>query len=59
MLFRLGKGEMNWRINPWLLISPNIQVKPSKILVSPSLMVRVKCGVLGGKRGGGQFLSLR
>ena len=32
---------------------------PYKILVSPSLRDRVKCGVLGGKREGGQFLSHR
>ena len=32
---------------------------PYKILVSPSLRDRVKCVVLGGKGGGGQFLSLR
>ena len=31
---------------------------PYKILVSLSLRDRVKCGVLGGKGGRGQFLSL-
>ena len=32
---------------------------PYKIWVSPSLRDRVKCGVLGGKGGEGQFLILR
>ena len=25
VLFRVGKGGMNWRLNPWLLRSPNIK----------------------------------
>ena len=32
---------------------------PYRILVSPSLRVRVRCGVLVGKGGRGQFLSLK
>ena len=31
---------------------------PYKILVSPSLRVRVKCGVLGGKEGEVNLLAL-
>ena len=58
---------MHWRLNPWILSNhigaypmdkPQYNClafknswNPNKILISPSLRVRVKCGVLGGKEG--------
>ena len=57
---------MNWRVRSLALGNPHYKSlaykdtwDPYNILVFLSLWDRVKCGVLGGRRGRGQFLSLR
>ena len=67
VLFMVGKGgEGELEVKSLVLEKPHYKslafkdtCYPYKILVSLSLRDRVKCGVLGGKGGGGQFLSLR
>ena len=66
MLFMVGKGGGELKIKSLALDKPqskSLAFKDTwnscKILISPSLRDRVKCGVLCGKGGEGQFLSPR